>query len=770
MRIKPLLITAVLAIAVLGFANFTTAAQDPLYQDYLYSETVNSIHELSSKIHSSFLTSSQWCHNFNTNLSETDTQHSEERNKEIFALEVALYKEFSIHNLSVISSYNGEFIFTPAVKIAVIAFQEKYASEILAPYGLTSGNGYVGVSTRAKLNQLYGCAQPSITVTSPNGGETWTQGTMQKITWSAENILSSDMVDIKLYDSSGVNYTNISVTNTGYYTFGISQTASFPTGSYKIKLEARRYSISLASDDSDNYFSIVSSASSLATSFANLPQNQAVSGNQQVEVGKFKFISSGQANTINELRFTANNGQDAVSSVALKDGSVVLATRSWNASGYYKFDGLNILVAANTSKTLTLDFITSAISATAGNSGLDVKPSLVYVGYKDQNGIAYTDTNARIANSTIVYRSVPTLSKVELDNSAPLVNGVAQDLYKFKVSASLQGDVSIKQFKLSTVWNDSGNNDNLEIESIKLLKDGVDITSSVSIMNNIGSSVEGTAGADENLGEQIVIKWDGVTEDIISAGTQTTYTIRGAPQGFNLTGDVADSVSLSLSQDIKHKSSGYNYLNTGTSYTDIIKLYSSSTPNASAEGVSLIWSDDSAVAHSASITSSTNDWTNGYLILDSLSDETWISSGSSIQPNLPDLRVNNIYYYGSGYISVKYCNKGTAMSTGNFLVKLRNEATGKEYVGNPYRRLIVPAIGACSKTTVSCHLIGIACGSSATVSATIDWENTVQESNENNNQLIMELVGNIATDYNLLDDIQSQLASIADAVAKLLGQ
>jgi hypothetical protein len=41
-----------------------------------------------------------------------------------------------------------------ATKTAVALFQQKYAGEILAPFGLKYGSGNVGNSTRAKLNQI----------------------------------------------------------------------------------------------------------------------------------------------------------------------------------------------------------------------------------------------------------------------------------------------------------------------------------------------------------------------------------------------------------------------------------------------------------------------------------------------------------------------------------------------------------------------------------------------------------------------------------------
>lgn len=88
-----------------------------------------------------------WCHTFNSTLQLGDT------GLEVAALQTAFQKQ----GFTILSSELTSQTFGASTKTAAIGFQEKYASEILYPLGLTYGTGKVAGSTRSKLNQLYGC-------------------------------------------------------------------------------------------------------------------------------------------------------------------------------------------------------------------------------------------------------------------------------------------------------------------------------------------------------------------------------------------------------------------------------------------------------------------------------------------------------------------------------------------------------------------------------------------------------------------------------------
>lgn len=115
-----------------------------------------------------------WCHTFSDNLRYGDNPKTAK--EEVLNLQKALNKEGIYQITKQEDGYFGDFTAS-----AVVEFQEKYADEILKSYGLKRGTGYVGKSTRAVLNQLYGCKTksgtcPQISLMCVEGYETVFKG------------------------------------------------------------------------------------------------------------------------------------------------------------------------------------------------------------------------------------------------------------------------------------------------------------------------------------------------------------------------------------------------------------------------------------------------------------------------------------------------------------------------------------------------------------------------------------------------------------------
>jgi hypothetical protein len=102
-------------------------------------------------------------------------------------------------------------------------------------------------------------APAAITVTSPNGGETWQRGTTQTISWSYTGSPGSTVKIVLLKSGTEVGTisasTSIGSGGTGSYSWPMSAAAGMTTGS-DFKVSVQSISLPTVNDTSNNYFTI----------------------------------------------------------------------------------------------------------------------------------------------------------------------------------------------------------------------------------------------------------------------------------------------------------------------------------------------------------------------------------------------------------------------------------------------------------------------------------------------------------------------------------
>ncbi|HLD20717.1 MAG TPA: hypothetical protein VJB64_01330, partial [Patescibacteria group bacterium] len=274
---------------------------------------------------------------------------------------------------------------------------------------------------------------------------------------------------------------------------------------------------------------------------------KSVAGGQTIEAAKYKLSAVRDTFTVDQIQVSVGSSTAAgvINKVELYDGSTLLgsavfntASGDGNALSAALVTGLDIEIAAGSSKTITAKLVLNDIGSGAASSQQNLALALDSVRNSNSSGTVNTDATDRDGNEIRAYNSIPTFSAVDLTNST-LVNGQPLDLYKFTVTADSNGTVAIKQLGFPVTWTDS-EADALEMESWKLYKNGSDITTSVLIQDQVGASIESTAGAyqddtdrnadsdvtdaNEAVAATIYVTWS--SEEVIAAGETVTYVLR----------------------------------------------------------------------------------------------------------------------------------------------------------------------------------------------------------------------------------------------------
>ncbi len=429
--------------------------------------------------------------------------------------------------------------------------------------------------------------------------------------------MTSTLTDLRLVDNSngqqiGSSKSSVSSTNTFSVNIpmGVSQTktidvyANIQSGANNGTITATVDTTtggtgastgqSVSIDDTTLQTITLGSGTLTVTRDAGTPVNSnVIAGTNGVQVGKFNFAAANSSYTVQEVKVKVP--ADAATSVAnvtlsYKDSTGATKTASQaldlsSGSETYAtatFTGLSFYVPLNDSADLdvTVDIPTIANGAKSGAAvsvvlDADEGFKAVDAANNQDTSLAGSDVASTASSgygTKYVKKSVPTVTRLSTGYSGTVAAGTG--LYRFTITADAAGSIDWRKVSFTVATN------GVTITDWKLY----DVTggSSVQINDNaanpVGSTLSVCPGTSCAIGEA----------QEVGAGATKTYELRAdTVTGW---GDDSDSVSISFTED------------------------TSAITNAAAASVTgnMIWSDRSATGHSTT----TSDWTNGYLVKD----------------------------------------------------------------------------------------------------------------------------------------------------------
>jgi hypothetical protein len=313
---------------------------------------------------------------------------------------------------------------------------------------------------------------------------------------------------------------------------------------------------------------------------ASTPVASLAVGGSMPKVGSFKFTTSNDMFTIDELTVHMASGTTAdaaaISELVFKDGATELKRQPMSGVNATA-TGLSIPIAANTDKVI--DVYAQLGSIGTGFAGSNANIGLALESYEFLNSAGVktrTFGTATSTNNMYVYKTKPTITNVALPTT--VLSGGTQTLYKFQVAADAAGTIAWQKINFTVATSGAGSVPALTGWALYDTADESTALSNVTVTQNAAGTLV-TASSTVGVDQQV-------------SGSKT-YVLKATVNGTLATG-------YSVSTKIASSAQPNQVPTTAGAAANL------AVPAAS----NLVWSDLSVTPHSAA----TSDWFNDYLV------------------------------------------------------------------------------------------------------------------------------------------------------------
>jgi hypothetical protein len=310
-----------------------------------------------------------------------------------------------------------------------------FVSTVEADFRLAGNSPCINTGTPEGTDMgYYQYTAPTVSITAPNGGETWTGGSTQNITWSPSETGSG--VDLYYSIDGGATYTSIATdqTDTGTYAWTVP---NIPTTEAKVKVEDT-INAAVATDESAAVFTITRATNYYVNASTGNNSNTGLSTDQAWKTLTYASTMAASGDLVNVaagLYDIANNGETFPISVpagvhflaatttatiervdADPDGYVIQMGARSTLEGFTVSDGEyydgTILIAADTVEVISNNITTThqytygiVLSGTRDN--IKITGNTISAGNYQGRGIY--GSGATVTNLLISYNTIEAL-------------------------------------------------------------------------------------------------------------------------------------------------------------------------------------------------------------------------------------------------------------------------------------------------------------------------------------------------------------------------